>query len=155
MRLAPQASDSGSTFDQADYPPPDRNALADRASRDGSRPASQPSASKKPSDLTGGAAVVSTGSCEASFYDEPQATANGETFNPEALTAANKSLPFNSRVRITNVANGKSVIVRINDRGPFVAGRCLDLSRAAFQTIANLGTGVIDVRYEVLAQDAT
>ena len=66
------------------------------------------------------------GPCGASYYDEPQLTANGETFNPNALTAASKTLPFNTRVKVTNVANGKSVTVRINDRGPYVSGRCLD-----------------------------
>ena len=96
--------------------------------------------------------VLRTGRCAASFYWEPQGTANGETFDPEALTAAHKSLPFNTRVRVTNPANGKSVLVRINDRGPYVAGRCLDLSRAAFRAIANPETGVLKaVRYEVLA----
>ncbi|HCT76937.1 MAG TPA: septal ring lytic transglycosylase RlpA family lipoprotein [Micromonosporaceae bacterium] len=97
--------------------------------------------------------VTSTGSCGASFYHEPQGTANGETFNPEALTAAHKTLPFNSRVRVTNPANGKSVIVRINDRGPYISGRCIDLSRAAFREIANLSQGVLKVvNYEVLAK---
>jgi rare lipoprotein A len=96
--------------------------------------------------------VVSTGTCAASFYWEPQGTASGETFNPEALTAAHKTLPFNTQVRVTNPNNGKSVTVRINDRGPYVGGRCLDLSRAAFRTIASLETGVLkSVRYEVLS----
>jgi rare lipoprotein A len=95
--------------------------------------------------------VTQTGSCGASYYDEPQGTASGERFDPEALTAAHKTLPFNSRVRVTNPANGKSVIVRINDRGPYVDGRCLDLSRAAFRSIANLSQGVLSkVTYEVL-----
>lgn len=97
--------------------------------------------------------VISTGKCAASFYWEPQPTANGERFNPEALTAAHKTLPFNSRVRVTNPNNGKSVVVRINDRGPYIDGRCLDLSRAAFRTIANLETGVLKVvNYEVLGK---
>ncbi|MFC4149153.1 septal ring lytic transglycosylase RlpA family protein [Micromonospora mangrovi] len=94
--------------------------------------------------------VVDSGSCGASFYDEGQMTANGETFNPDALTAAHKTLPFNTRVRVTNPANGKSVIVRINDRGPYVDGRCIDLSRAAFAAIASVDLGEVDVKYEVL-----
>lgn len=94
--------------------------------------------------------VVSTGTCGASFYDEPQGTANGETFDPEALTAAHKTLKFNTRVRVTNVNNGKSVVVRINDRGPYIDGRCIDLSRAAFRAIENLSAGHTTVRYEVL-----
>ncbi len=89
-------------------------------------------------------------SCKASFYSEGQRTANGETFNPNALTAAHKTLRFNTRVRVTNKANGKSVVVRINDRGPFVAGRCIDLSRAAFTTIASTSAGVASVSVEVL-----
>jgi rare lipoprotein A len=94
--------------------------------------------------------VVSTGTCGASFYDEPQMTANGETFNPNALTAASKTLAFDTRVRVTSTATGKSVIVRINDRGPYITGRCLDLSRAAFAAIDNLGKGAITVKYEIL-----
>lgn len=94
--------------------------------------------------------MTATGTCGASFYDEPQGTANGEQFDPEALTAAHKSWPFNTRVRVTNPDNGKSVVVRINDRGPYIDGRCIDLSRAAFRAIASLDLGHIDVRYEVL-----
>jgi rare lipoprotein A len=98
------------------------------------------------------ARVTQSGSCGASFYDEPQGTASGEVFNPEDLTAAHKTLPFNSKVRVTNPATGKSVTVRINDRGPYIDGRCLDLSRAAFRAIADLGKGVLSVvNYEVLA----
>ncbi|MDZ5445495.1 septal ring lytic transglycosylase RlpA family protein [Micromonospora sp. 4G57] len=96
------------------------------------------------------AKVVDSGSCGASFYDEGQMTANGETFNPDALTAAHKTLPFDTKVRVTNPANGKSVVVRINDRGPYVDGRCLDLSRAAFQAIASVDLGEVTVKYEVL-----
>jgi len=182
------SSDTGSdidlaAYDPADYPPADpeamgadrdaadrdaadRDALANRTSRDQTRPfvgptvtntieATAPEAAAPPPQTAPLAAVIASGSCGASFYDEGQLTANGENFNPAGLTAAHKSLPFNSQVRVTNIANGKSVTVRINDRGPFVSGRCLDLSKAAFGSIANTGTGVIDVRYEVLAQDAT
>lgn len=62
-------------------------------------------------------------------------TANGERFNQDGLTAAHKSLPFGTRVRVTNLANGRSVVVRINDRGPYVAGRSLDLARGAARAI--------------------
>lgn len=71
----------------------------------------------------------------ASYYFEPQSTASGERFNPNELTAAHKTLPFGTRVRVTNRHNGKSVVVRINDRGPFVKGRVIDLSRAAARAI--------------------
>lgn len=104
-----------------------------------------------PATPTETATVLDSGTCKASYYDEPQGTANGETFDPDALTAAHKSLKFNTRVRVTNTANGKSVVVRINDRGPYIAGRCLDLSRAAFAEIANLNSGVTTVRYDILA----
>ncbi len=97
--------------------------------------------------------VTATGSCAASYYGEPQPTASGEKFDPEAMTAAHKTLPFNTMVRVTNPSNGKSVVVRINDRGPYIDGRCLDLSQGAFRQIANLSTGVLKVvHYEVLAK---
>jgi hypothetical protein len=76
--------------------------------------------------------------------------ASGERFNPNDLTAAHKTLPFNTMVRVTNTSNGQAVDVRINDRGPFVAGRCIDLSRAAFDAIASESAGVAQVTVEVL-----
>lgn len=88
-----------------------------------------------------------SGSCGASYYDEPQMTANGERFNPSALTAAHKSLPFGTKLKVTNKATGRSVVVRINDRGPYVGGRCLDLSKAAFSAIGNINSGVLTVSY--------
>ncbi|WP_372455602.1 septal ring lytic transglycosylase RlpA family protein [Sphaerisporangium fuscum] len=96
--------------------------------------------------------VIASGRCGASFYDEGQVTANGERFDPSAMTAAHKTLPMGSKVRVTNPLNGKSVTVRINDRGPYVSGRCLDLSRAAFAAIGSLGTGAMPVMYAVLAR---
>ncbi|MCY9783655.1 septal ring lytic transglycosylase RlpA family protein [Nocardiopsis sp. EMB25] len=94
------------------------------------------------------------GSCQASFYGADLAgsdTANGETFDPSAMTAAHLTLPFNTMVRVTNTANGSSVTVRINDRGPFIDGRCLDLSTAAFEQIASTSAGVANVSWEVVA----
>jgi rare lipoprotein A len=105
---------------------------------------------KKPSSTATGGTVTTTGTCKASYYATGSRTANGESFDPNGLTAAHKELPFNTRVRVTNLANGKSVVVRINDRGPFVSGRCLDLARGAFVTIASVSAGVINARYEVL-----
>ncbi|MGK2351165.1 septal ring lytic transglycosylase RlpA family protein [Cutibacterium sp. V947] len=90
------------------------------------------------------------GRCIASFYDEPQSTASGEQFDPSAITAAHKSLPLGTHIRVTNVRNGRSVVVRINDRGPYVAGRCVDLSRASFARIADLGQGTTPITYTVL-----
>ena len=89
-------------------------------------------------------------SCIASNYSDPQPTASGEQFNPSAMTAAHKTLPLGSKVKVTNPKNGKTVIVRINDRGPYIAGRCLDLSTASFAAIGDLGSGVMTVNYEVL-----
>ena len=119
-----------------------------------SRPSAVPTTRKPattPTQPSGGGTVVSSGTCGVSYYSDGQRTANGEQFDPNAFTAAHKTLPFNTRVRVTNPANGKSVVVRINDRGPYISGRCLDLSRAAFQAIASLGAGVLPAaRYEVL-----
>jgi len=77
-------------------------------------------------------------------------TANGEVFDQSFLTAAHKTLPFGTIVRVTNLANGQTVEVEINDRGPYVDGYVLDLSKSAFQMISHLGAGVIDVEYEIV-----
>src|SRR5512142_2652527 len=95
--------------------------------------------------------VASSGTCKASYYDTGTTTASGERFDPDGLTAAHRTLPFNTNVRITNTANGKSVVVRVDDRGPFVSGRCFDLARGAFTQIASIGAGVLTIKYEVLA----
>ncbi|MGV8848264.1 MAG: septal ring lytic transglycosylase RlpA family protein [Propionibacteriaceae bacterium] len=88
--------------------------------------------------------------CGASWYASGSRTANGEAFNPDGITAAHKTLPFNTLVKVTNVANGQSIVVRINDRGPFIAGRCLDLARGAFSQIASLGSGTIIANWEIV-----
>ena len=80
-------------------------------------------------------------------------TSNGETYNMYALTAAHKTLPMNTMVRVTNKRNGKSVVVRINDRGPFVSGRIIDLSYAAGKRIGIDKTGTAPVRLTVLGFD--
>jgi rare lipoprotein A len=81
----------------------------------------------------------------ASYYWQPQAVACGGRFNPNALTAAHKTLPCGTKVRVTNKRNGKSVVVTINDRGPFVKGRIIDLSKRAAQVIQMTGAGVAPV----------
>ncbi len=86
----------------------------------------------------------------ASYYKSGKRTANGERFNPHGLTAAHRSLPFGTKVLVTNLANGKSVIVRINDRGPFVGGRIIDLSLGAAQIVGITSTGVGRVKITVL-----
>jgi rare lipoprotein A len=88
----------------------------------------------------------------ASYYWQGQMTASGARFNPSALTAAHRSLPFGTRVRVTNRSNGRSVVVTINDRGPFIGGRIIDLSRAAAQAISMTGQGVAAVSLEILGR---
>ncbi|MEM1285939.1 MAG: septal ring lytic transglycosylase RlpA family protein [Pseudomonadota bacterium] len=77
-------------------------------------------------------------------------TANGEPFNPDGLTAAHRSLPFGTRVQVTNLANDRTVTVRINDRGPFISGRGLDLSRGAARAIGCISSGTCRVSMQVL-----
>ena len=77
-------------------------------------------------------------------------TASGDRYDKNELTAAHKTLPFGTKVKVTNTRNGKSVVVEINDRGPFVKSRVLDLSQAAFNEIGHTNTGVMHVEYEVL-----
>jgi peptidoglycan lytic transglycosylase len=77
-------------------------------------------------------------------------TSNGEIYNMHALTAAHKTLPFGAYVRVTNLNNGKSIVVRINDRGPFVKGRIIDLSYAAAKKLGTDITGVAPVKIKVL-----
>lgn len=86
----------------------------------------------------------------ASWYQCCHTTANGEAFNPDGLTAAHKTLAFGTRVRVTNLANDRSVTVRINDRGPFIAGRGIDLSRGAARAIRCISSGTCRVSMSVL-----
>lgn len=85
---------------------------------------------------------------KASYYWQGQRTANGERFNPNAMTAAHRKYPFGSMVRVTNLHNNRSVVLRINDRGPFVRGRIIDVSKAAAYQLAMTRSGVIRVRVE-------
>lgn len=85
---------------------------------------------------------------QASFYGpgfHGRPTANGERFNSQAMTAAHRSLPFGSRVRVTNQANGRSVVIRVNDDGPHYGSRIIDLSEGAFSQIASLSQGLAQV----------
>jgi rare lipoprotein A len=86
----------------------------------------------------------------ASFYAEGSQTASGEKFDPNELTAASPTLPFGTRLRVTNVANKRSVVVRINDRGPFVAGRVVDVSYSAAETLGMIGQGTAKVKLDVV-----
>jgi rare lipoprotein A len=90
----------------------------------------------------------------ASWYGPPfhgRRSSNGEVYDMNKLTAAHRTMAFNTMVRVTNLSNGKSVVVRITDRGPFVENRIIDLSRAAAQTIDSIGPGVVPVRLEVVS----
>ena len=89
----------------------------------------------------------------ASYYADKhqnQKTANGDIYQHSLKTAAHQILPFGTNVKVTNVANGKSVQVKINDRGPFRKGRIIDLSKSAFTEIGELNQGVLKVRIEVV-----
>ena len=86
----------------------------------------------------------------ASFYSDEQQTANGEIFNPNALTAAHPTLPFGTRLRVTNLATGRFVTVRVNDRGPYVPGRIVDVSYSAAETLGIVERGVAKVKLDVV-----
>ncbi len=102
-----------------------------------------PPASERPSSQTG----------RASWYGRPhhgQLTASGERFDMNALTAAHPTLPFGTRLRVVNLDNDRAVEVRVNDRGPIVAGRILDLSYAAARALGAVGSGVVPIELTVL-----
>lgn len=96
--------------------------------------------------------IVETG--RASYYADKfdgRKTSNGEIFSQDKMTAASKTLPFGTKVKVKNLANGKTVKVRINDRGPFVAGRAIDLSKKAAQKIdmIDAGTADVEIKYKI------
>ena len=102
-----------------------------------------------------GATKVQRG--KASFYAKRfhgRKTANGERFDVNAMTAAHRKLPFGTMVKVTNLENGRSVVVRINDRGPFARGRVIDLSPAAARRIEMIRAGIVPVTVEVLSLPA-
>ncbi|MFV2086188.1 septal ring lytic transglycosylase RlpA family protein [Micromonospora sp. LOL_021] len=151
-----------STTTASGSPVPDRSTASTRAARGADRAASTPKPSPTPersptggpsqtqNEAQSGGQVVESGTCGASYYASGQVTANGEPFDPSGMTAAHRTLPFGTQVRVTNPQTGASVVVRINDRGPFIDGRCLDLAPAAFAKIAALDLGHLQVRYEIL-----
>lgn len=90
---------------------------------------------------------------KASYYADKfhgRKTANGETFDMYDYTAAHKELPFNTMIKVTNLNNGKTVVVRINDRGPFIKGREIDLSKGAAEKLDMIKAGVVDVKMEII-----
>ena len=96
----------------------------------------------------GGTTTASQGI--ASFYTEGTQTASGEKFDTSDLTAAHPTLPFGTRLRVTNVATGRSVTVRVNDRGPYVPGRIVDVSYSAAESLGMVGKGIANVRLDVV-----
>ena len=112
-------------------------------------------AQTKPAGLVAAPATLGTRFVGvASWYGQAhhgRRTASGETFDMHRLTAAHRTLPFGTRLRVTNVDNGRSVVVRVNDRGPHVAGRILDVSHAGAKALGMTGTGVTRVEIVVLA----
>lgn len=95
---------------------------------------------------------------QASWYGNKyhgRRTASGERYNMRAYTAAHKTLPFGTIVRVTNTANGKTVDVKINDRGPFVKGRIIDLSRKSFEQIGDISKGIAPVKIEIIDDSNT
>jgi rare lipoprotein A len=146
---------SGSSAQTTSRAAPDSRDLLNRAGRRTPTAKPSPEPSETPSETPRKkqhhrTTVLSHGACEASYYGSGGRTASGEAFDPAALTAAHKTLPLGSKVRVTNRNNDRSVVVRINDRGPFIAGRCLDLSSAAMHAVGGTGAGVIPVSYEVI-----
>jgi len=114
------------------------------------------SASVRAGMETGGYSMVEEGA--ASYYASEfngRPTSSGETFDMNQLTAAHRTLPFNTMVRVTNLTNGRTVTVRINDRGPFKDDRLIDLSLAAAKEIGLVGTGTARVRLEVVELGST
>jgi rare lipoprotein A len=95
-------------------------------------------------------ALAKDGCGAASWYALHSRTASGERMNPGRLTAAHRSLRFGTKLRVTNSRNGRAVVVRVNDRGPFIRGRVLDLSRAAATSIGMINSGTAKVCYDII-----
>lgn len=116
---------------------------SDRRSSSAGKRTSTSTASKDSAETQGAAHGI------ASFY-RPTRTASGEKANAGELTAAHRTLPFGTRVRVTDVATGKSVTVRVNDRGPFIPGRVVDVSHSAAESLGITGRGIAKVKLDVV-----
>ncbi len=112
--------------------------------------ASLQSLTQKPGPRVTGASHALTGT--ASYYSQDQMTASGEVFNKHDMTAAHKTLPMGSKVKVTNLDNGRSTVVRINDRGPYAGGRVIDLSEAAADVLGMRTQGLAPVRVDMIGQ---
>lgn len=91
---------------------------------------------------------------KASWYKMGKVTASGEPMDVNAMAAAHRTLPFGTKVRVENLANNRSIVVRINDRGPFIRGRVIDVTQGAARRLDMIGSGVAPVRVTVLDGDA-
>jgi rare lipoprotein A len=108
-------------------------------------------ASVQPESMPKWVGYTETG--KASYYGDQyqfKKTASGEPYNHDLKTAAHRNIPLGSKLKVTNVDNGKSVVVKVNDRGPFVQNRIVDLSKSAFSTIGNTSSGLINVEIGVI-----
>lgn len=117
-----------------------------------SRPESPP-AEAAPAVRPGSGKILLTLEGVASYYADDfhgKLTSNGERYNMHDLTAAHRTFPFGTKVRVTNLSNGKTVVIRVNDRGPFVEGRIIDLSLGAAKQLEMIASGTSPVRLEVL-----
>ncbi len=146
-------SDGSSEFIGSVFRNPDRinvgNSTSSRRARENRRSSRR---APRPGSSSAVRAVGNSSSGIASYYWQPQRVASGGWFNPNALTAAHKTLPFGTRVRVTNFNNGRAVVVRINDRGPYIRGRVIDLSLRAAGVIGMRGSGVARVNLQILGR---
>ena len=129
-----------------------RESRVDSASKPAPKASAPSSARDKPAPSAPLAGFTAEGN--ASWYGVPfhgRRASNGEIYDMHKLTAAHRTLPFGTEVRVTNLSNGKSTVVRITDRGPFVEGRIIDLSMAAARELDSIGAGVVPVRLEILS----
>jgi rare lipoprotein A len=133
---------------RSDWRSAPRQALAHHQASPSPRPVSVVRRHDAPAQTD--AANAGSGGGLASFYTESQQTANGETFNTHELTAAHPSLPFGTHLRVTNVSTGRSVTVRVNDRGPYVPGRVVDVSYAAADQLGMVKGGLAKVKLDVV-----
>jgi rare lipoprotein A len=133
-------------------PPPARHTNA-RSSSGTASARNVPPPAHLPSEATGKATFLETGM--ASWYGSGKRAADGSAFDKNAMTAAHKTLPMGTMVRVTNLANNQSVVVKITDRGPFVSGRVLDLSEGAAKQIDLYRMGVAKVKIEAFAHTTT
>lgn len=134
-----------------DAPRHTTEATADKNSKVAARPPARPAAEAAAKPATGTAASTAHASHGiASFYRHGTLTASGEKFDMNEFTAAHRTLPFGTRLRVTNLATGRSVLVRVNDRGPFIEGRVVDVSYAAAESLGFTARGVTRVKLDVV-----